>query len=136
MFSSLDEEGPTLDSSPPLRSTEPHSPAQHHHAGTDDSFQDITVAEEEDFPTAPLDDDIWLEDPALDRHLCIHEQSQPHFLSSHPCPYNLDLLPYTPEEAAASYYETMDLNDISDFQDVMTTTSDEDIIDLDDVFGL
>ena len=28
----------------------------------------------------------------------------------------------------------MDLNDISDFQDVMTTTSDEDIPDLDDVF--
>ena len=29
----------------------------------------------------------------------------------------------------------MDLSDISDFQDVMTTTSDEDIPDLDDVFG-
>ena len=44
---------------------------------TNDSFQDAT-AEEEDFPTAPLDDDIWLEDPVPDRHLCIHEQSQLH----------------------------------------------------------
>ena len=32
----------------------------------DDSFQDDT-AEEEDFPTASLDDNIWLEDPILDR---------------------------------------------------------------------
>ena len=30
----------------------------------------------------------------------------------------------------------MDLSDISDFQDVMTTTSHEDIPHLDDVFGL
>ena len=29
---------------------------------TDDSFQDITTEEEEDFPTATLKDDIWLED--------------------------------------------------------------------------
>ena len=39
---------------------------------TDDSFQD-TTAEEEDFPKALLDDDIWLEDPVQDRHLCIHK---------------------------------------------------------------
>ena len=80
-FSSSDEESPTPDSSPLLRRAEPPSPVQHLHTGADDSFQDITA---EDFPTAPLDDDIWLEDPVLDRHLCIHEQSQPNFLCSHP----------------------------------------------------
>ena len=101
--------------------------------GTDDPFQDITVEEEEEFPTASLDDGIWLEDPVANRHLCIHEQSLPHFLCSYPCPYSLDLPPPTPEDTPASYYEMMDLSDISDFQDVMTTTSDEDIPDLDDV---
>ena len=53
----------------------------YHHTstlGTDDSSQDATVEEEEDFPTAPLND-IWLEGPVPDRHLCIHEQSQPHY---------------------------------------------------------
>ena len=106
-----------------------------HH--TDDSFQDVTnEEEEEDFPTPPLDDGIWLEELVPDRYVCIHEQSQPHFLCSYPCPYSLDPLPYTPENAPALYYETVDLSDISDFQDVMTTTSDEDLPDLDDVFGL
>ena len=49
----------------------------YHHTcttSTDDSFQDATAAEE-DFPTASLDDDIWLEDPVPDRHLCFHKQS-------------------------------------------------------------
>ena len=40
-----------------------------------------------------------------------------------------------PEDAPAPYYETMDLSDILDIQDVMTTTSDEDIPDLDDILG-
>ena len=90
----------------------------------------------QDFPTAPLDDDIELEDPVPDRHLCIHEQTQPHFLCSYPCQYSLDLLPSTPEDAPTSFYETMDLSDISDLQDVITTTSDEEIPALEDIFGL
>ena len=47
---------------------------------TSDSFQDVTNEEEEDFPTASLDDAVWLEEPVPDRHFCIHEQSQPHDL--------------------------------------------------------
>ena len=106
----------------------------YHH--TDDPFQDATNEEEEDFPTAPLNDDIWLEEQVPVRHLCIHKQSQPSLLCSYPCPYSLDLPPLAPENTLASYHEMMDLNDISDFQDVMTTTSNEDIPGLDDVFGL
>ena len=60
------------------------------------SFQD-TTAENEDFPTVQLDDNIWLEDPVLDRHLCIHKQSQPYYQCSYPCPYSLDLPHFTPE---------------------------------------
>ena len=115
MFGSSDEDSPMPDSSPLCRRAELPSPAEHHidyhHAptpGTDYSFQDVTA--EEDFPTAPLDDDIWFEDLVPDRHLCIHEQSQPHFLCSYPYPYSLDLLPYTPKDTPASYYE-MIVND-------------------------
>ena len=68
--------------------------------------------------------------------LCIHEKSQPHFLCSYTCPYRMDLLPPTSEDAPASYYKMMDLSDISDFQDVMTTTSHEDIPALEDIFRL
>ena len=36
----------------------------------------------------------------------------------------------------ALYQDTLDLSDISDFEDVMTTSSDKDIPTLEDVFGL
>ena len=116
-----------------------------HHTSTpctDDYFQDAGTEdekeeeEEEDFPPAPLDDDIWLEEPVPVRHLCIHEQSQPHYQCYYPCPYSLDLLCSAPEDASAPYYKLMDLSDILDLQDVMTTTRDEDIPDLEDMFGL
>ena len=110
-----------------------------HHTSTPntyDPFQDSTAEEEEDFPTAPLDGNIWLEDPVPDTHLWIHEQSQPHYQCSYPCPYSLDLAHSTPKDATAPYYEIMDLSEISDLQDVMTTTSDEDIPDLEDIFRL
>ena len=42
-------------------------------SNTDEFFQGATT--EEDFPTVPLDDAFWLEDPVPDRNLCIHEQS-------------------------------------------------------------
>ena len=137
MFGSSDIENPSADSSPLHRKAEQSSPVQQcmfYHC-TDDSFQDATnEEEEEDFPTAPLNDNVWLEEPVPARHLCIHEQSEPNFLCSYPCPYTLDLPPLAPEDTPASYHEMMDLNDISDFQDVMTITSDEVILDLDDVF--
>ena len=53
-----------------------------------------------------------------------------------PLPYSLDLPHSSPEYAPASYYKMMDLSDVSELQDVMTTTSDEDIPDLEDIFGL
>ena len=105
VFTSSDNESPVRTSNPclwhysmPYNSqlqgrAEPPLQLQHHidyhHTSTpnmDDPFQDTTTEEEEDFPTDPLDDDIWLEDPVPDRYLCIHEQSQPHFLCSYPCP--------------------------------------------------
>ena len=108
-----------------------------HHTSTpciDYSFQNVTT--EEDFPTAPKDDDIWIEGPVPVRHLCIHKQSQPNYQCSYSCPYSLDLLHLAPEDTPAPYYKMIDLGDSSDLQDVMTTTSDEDIPDLEDIFTL
>ena len=134
----------TSDNSPPHGRTEPSSQLQHlmvSHCtstlNTENSFQDSTSEEEEeDFPTAPLVDDVWLEDPIQVRHLCIQDQSQPQYQCSYPCSYSLDLLHSAPEDTQAPYYEQMYICNISDFQDVITTTSDEDIPDLDDVFEL
>ena len=84
--------------------------------------------DKEDFQTVALDDDHWTTDQIPDRHLCIHKHSLPHPL----CPYPYPYMNYTP----ASYQDSLDLSDISDFNDVMTTLSDEDVPALEDVFGL
>ena len=60
-----------------------------------------------------------------DRHLCIHEHSLPDRLCPYPCPYS--------DYQASSYYDTLDLSDISEFEDLMTTSSDEDIPALNDI---
>ena len=75
--------------------------------------------EEEDFQTVPLNDNHWTTEEIPDRHLCIHEHSVPHSPCPYPCPY----MDYT----SILYYDTLDLNDISEFEDLMTISSDEDI---------
>ena len=80
---------------------------------------------EKDFPMVFLDNEHWNTEEILDRHLCIHEHSIPHELCQYLCPY----LDYT----SASYYDTLDLSDISEFVDLMTMSSDEDISALDEV---
>ena len=65
-------------------------------------------AEEEDFQTVSLDDEHWDIEEIPDRHLCIHEYSLPHGLYPHLCPY----LDYQ----ASSYYDTLELSDISEFK--------------------
>ena len=62
-------------------------------------------------------------DQIQDRHLCIHKHSLPDSLCPYPCPY----MDYTP----TSYQDMLDLNNISDFDDVMITSSKEDIPALD-----
>ena len=81
--------------------------------------------EEEDFQTVSLEDDHWTTEEIPDRHLCIHEHSVPHELCPYPCLY-LDYI-------SSSYYDTLDLSDISKFEDLMTTSSYEDIPALDDI---
>ena len=72
----------------------------------------------------PLDDKHWTTEEVPDRTLCIHEHALPHGLCLYPCSYVNCLLP--------SYAKTMDLSDISDFEDIMITSSNEDIPALED----
>ena len=80
--------------------------------------------EEEDFQMVPLDDEHWTTEEVPDRTLCIHKHALPHGLCPYLCPYANYLLP--------SYTDTMDLSDISDFEDIMIMFSDEDIPGLED----
>ena len=89
--------------------------------------------EEEHFPTVPLDDDVYMEEPVPDRHLCIHEHSQ-HDLFPYPCPYSLDQLCLTLNYAPTPQY--IDLSNILDFPDVITTISNDNIPNLEDVLKL
>ena len=90
----------------------------------DDLYDD---EEEEDFQTVSLDDDHWTAEEIPDRPLCIHEHSILYELCPYPCPY----MDYT----SSSYYDTLDLSDISEFEDLMTASSDEDVPTLDENIG-
>ena len=81
--------------------------------------------EEEDFPTVSLYDEHWNMEAIPDRHICIHEHSLQHGLCPYPCPYS--------DYTTSSYSDMLDLSDISEFEDLMTTSSNEDIPALDEV---
>ena len=74
---------------------------------------------EEDLQTVPLDDEYWTTEEVPDRTLCIHEHALQHRLCPYLCPYANYLIP--------SYANSLDLSDISDLEDIMITSSDEDI---------
>ena len=79
--------------------------------------------EEEDFQTVSVDDEHWGMEEIPDRHLCIHDHSLPHGL----CPYS--------DYQTSSDYNTFDLSDISKFEDLMTTSSNEDIPALNEILN-
>ena len=80
---------------------------------------------EEDFQTVLFDDEHWTTGEIPDSPLCIHVHLLPHGLCPYPCPYS--------DYQSSSYYDSMDLSDISEFEDLMTTSSDEDVPVLDDI---
>ena len=162
VFTSSDDESPmrhqpssTNASSPAQRRaalSSPENHKQHHyHTPTQNTEQFYTnfdnvgwdndmTSTEEHFPTALLDDDVWSEDPILDRLLWIHKR--PHELNlqcSYPCTYStttfrMDLPQSIPQSATVLNYEVMVFSDISsDIPDIMTTGSDNDIPDLVDI---
>ena len=86
--------------------------------------QEHLEEDEEDFQMVPLIDEHWTTEEVPDRTLCIHEHAFLHAQCPYLCPYANYLLP--------SYSDTMDLSDISDFEDIMITSSDKNIPGLED----
>ena len=80
--------------------------------------------EEEDFKMVPLDDEHWTTKEVPDRTLCIHKHTLLHRLCLYPCPYVNYFLP--------SNTDSLDLSDISNFEDIMIPSSDKDIPVLED----
>ena len=81
--------------------------------------------EEKDFQMVPLDDEHWTSKEAPERTLCIHEHGLPHGLYPYPCPYMNYQMP--------SYMDSLDLSDISDYEEYMVTSSDKDIPGMEEV---
>ena len=73
----------------------------------------------------PLNDDHWTSEEIPERTLCIHEDGLPHRLCSDPCLYVNYQIP--------SYIDSLDLSDISEFEDYMVTSSNEEIPALEDM---
>ena len=81
--------------------------------------------EEEDFQKVPLDDEHWTSEETPERTFCIHKHGLPHGLCQYPCPYkNYNTL---------SYMTSLDLSDISEYEDYMVTSSGEEILGMEEV---
>ena len=86
---------------------------------------DSSDDEEKDFQMVPLDDEHWTSEETPVRTLCIHEHGLPDELCQYPCPY----MNYETD----SYLDSLDLSDISDYEDYMVTSSDEEIPGMEEV---
>ena len=86
---------------------------------------DSSDEEEEDFQIVPLDDEHWTSEEVPERTFCIHEHGLPHNLCQYPCPYG--------SNDTVSYMDSLDLSDISDYEDYMVTSSDEEIPGMEEV---
>ena len=83
----------------------------------------------EHFPTVSINDNFWMEDPVMEKHLCICEDAQ-HDLGPYPCPYDLKQLHLTQEDM-----QCIDVNDIFDFPDVVVS-ADDNLPSLEDILKL
>ena len=88
-------------------------------------YSDSSADEEEDFQLVSLDDEYWTSKETPERTLCIHEHGLPHGLCPYPCPYVNYEMP--------SYVDSLDLKDISDYEDYMLTSSNEEIPGMEEV---
>ena len=82
-----------------------------------DSTPELSDEEEEDFQTVPIDNEHWTTEMVPERTFCIHENGLPNNVCQYPCPYG--------NNNAASYMDSLDLSDISNYEDYMMTTSDD-----------
>ena len=74
--------------------------------------------EEEDFQTVPIDDDHWTAEMVPERTFCIHENGLPNNVCQYSCPYGNS-------NDSISYMDSLDLSNISNYENYMLTTSDD-----------
>ena len=84
----------------------------------EDSTSEYSDAEE-DFQTVPMDDEHWTTEIAPERTFCIHENGLPNNICQYPCLYGNN------NDNSVSYMDSLDLSKISDYEDYMLTTSNE-----------
>ena len=82
-----------------------------------DQDPDSSSDEEEDFQRVPMDDKHWTTEMVPERTFCIHENGLPNNVCQYPCPYGNN-------NDSVSYMDSLDLSNISDYEDYMMTTSD------------
>ena len=93
-----------------------------------DSSPDSSSDEEEDFPTVPMDDEHWMADIVPERTFCIHEDGLPNNVCQYPCPYGIN------NNNSVSYMDSFKISDISNYEDyMMTTSNDEELPGLEEV---
>ena len=82
------------------------------------SSSDSSSDEEEDFPTVPIDDEHWTTEMVPERTFCTHKNGLPNNVCQYPCPYGNN-------NNSVSCMDSLDLSDISDYENYMMTTSDD-----------
>ena len=88
-------------------------------------YLDSSDEEVEDFQMVPLDDEHWTSEEVPERTFCMHKHGLPQNLCQYPCPYG--------SNDTVSYMDSLDLSDISDYEDYMVTSSDEELPGMEEV---
>ena len=83
-----------------------------------DSSPDSSSDDNEDFQMVPIDDEHWTTEMVPERTICIHEDGLPNNVCQYPCPYGIN-------NNSISYMDSLEISDISNNEDYMMTTSDE-----------
>ena len=83
-----------------------------------DSSPDSSSDDEEDFQMVPIDDEHWTTEMVPERTFCIHEDGLPNNVCQYPCPYGFN-------NNSVSYMDSLEISDISNYEDYMMTTSDD-----------
>ena len=92
-----------------------------------DSSPDSSSDDKEDFPMVPIDDEHWTTEMVPERIFCIHEDGLPNNVCQYPCPY-------WNTNNSLSYMDSLEISDISDYDDyMMTTSNDEELPGLEEV---
>ena len=109
---------PSRPSHTPTRSVHCHLTFLSDSSSGSDQDPNSSSDEEEDFQTVPMDDKHWTAEMVPERTFCIHENGLPNNICQYPCPYGNN-------NNSVSYMDSLELSDISDYEDYMMTTSDD-----------